>query len=222
MSANSPKTPCGLCENPMTSRGMGRHLSSCLDKNIRLIADQSGDGPGILHLKVHGGGKGSPYWLHLAVDQDTTLKKLDAFLRDIWLECCGHMSTFFLDRPYVSTEIAMNRKLGKALGPGEFITHIYDFGTETQCVLEGLNRYPGRIKGRKKLKLLARNPALEYPCDACGGKKAEYICQECLMEGGQALLCPSCLKGHECDEEMLVLLMNSPRAGECAYGSEHV
>jgi len=42
------------------------------------------------------------------------------------------------------------------------------------------------------------------------------------MEVGEALLGPSCLKGHECEQEMLVLLMNSPRAGECAYDSEYV
>jgi len=222
MSTNSPNTPCGLCEKPMTPRGMGRHLSSCLEKNIHLIADQSGESPGILHLKVHGGGKGSPYWLHLAVDQDVQLKKLDSFLRDMWLECCGHASTFFQGRPYTSEEVGMNRKLNSVLDPGEFITHIYDFGTETMCVIEALERYPGRIKGKNKLALLARNPAPEFPCEACGREAAEYICQECSMEGGEDLLCRSCRQGHECDEEMLVRLMNSPRAGECAYGSEYV
>ena len=30
------------------------------------------------------------YWLYIAIDTNATLKDLDQFLRDVWLECCGH------------------------------------------------------------------------------------------------------------------------------------
>ena len=48
----------------------------------------------ILHLVANGYG---PYWLHLEVQGDVRLTVLDAFLRAIWLECCGHMSQFCID-----------------------------------------------------------------------------------------------------------------------------
>lgn len=204
----------------MTSKGMGRHLSSCLKKNIHLISDQTKKTPGLLHLKIHGGHRGSPYWLHLAVDRDVALKKLDSFFRGIWLECCGHGSAFFEQTPYISSEISKSRKIGQVLGPQGYISYIYDFGSETQLLIEGLGQYQGKIKSEDQLALLARNPDPELLCEACGREKAEYICQECLMEGGEAWLCTSCLEGHECEEEMLVRVMNSPRCGVCAYGSE--
>ena len=222
MADPSPKASCGLCHKELTSRGMGRHLGSCLKKNIHRIADQTKDTPGIQHLKIHGGHRGSPYWLHLAVDQNTKLQRLDAFFRDIWLECCGHASAFFEQTPYLSPEINQSRALGKALGPHGSMSYIYDFGSETQLIIDSLGHYPGRIKGNTKLAILTRNPEPEIVCEACGREKAEYICQECLMEGEDAFLCPSCLEGHECDQEMLVRVMNSPRSGVCAYGSEDV
>lgn len=222
MSATGQKTQCALCGRCLTSRGMNRHLRSCLEKNGSRIADQDAKAPGILHLKVHGGHRGSPYWLHLAADLNTTLRKLDSFLRDIWLECCGHRSAFFEQSPYASREIGMSRHIGRVLGPEGSVSYIYDFGFETQLILDGLGTYPGRVKGRNKIALLARNPAPDIPCEACGREQAEYICQECLMEGSEGILCPACMQRHKCDEAFLLRVMNSPRAGVCAYGSEHV
>lgn len=34
------------------------------------------------------------YWLIIEISENTSLKELDQFLRDIWLECCGHLSAF--------------------------------------------------------------------------------------------------------------------------------
>jgi len=39
--------------------------------------------------------KDKNYWLYLDISMTSTLKSLDAFLREIWLECCGHMSAFY-------------------------------------------------------------------------------------------------------------------------------
>ena len=33
-------------------------------------------------------------WMHLEIPVEATLRDLDQFLRDIWLECCGHLSAF--------------------------------------------------------------------------------------------------------------------------------
>ena len=35
------------------------------------------------------------YWLYVDISLTATLKSLDTFLREIWLECCGHMGAFY-------------------------------------------------------------------------------------------------------------------------------
>lgn len=37
------------------------------------------------------------YWLFIEVKETATLKDIDDFLRDIWVECCGHLSEFDID-----------------------------------------------------------------------------------------------------------------------------
>jgi hypothetical protein len=37
------------------------------------------------------------YWLHLEAPITATLRALDGYLRDLWLECCGHLSIFEID-----------------------------------------------------------------------------------------------------------------------------
>lgn len=36
----------------------------------------------------------APFILHILVREDATLRDLDRFFRDVWMECCGHMSLF--------------------------------------------------------------------------------------------------------------------------------
>jgi len=44
------------------------------------------------------------YWIHLEVSALATLADLDSFLRDIWLECCGHPSVFRIGTTDYSSE----------------------------------------------------------------------------------------------------------------------
>ena len=66
---------------------MGKHLVKCtkLDNNesqaflLKVTNDESS------------------FWLFLKVNQDCTLESIDDFLRNIWLECCDHMSHFIIN-----------------------------------------------------------------------------------------------------------------------------
>ncbi len=94
---------CTFCHGTYSKGAMTRHLRTCKQRQTALQAP-AGRGTGhatpILHVVVEGHG---PYWLHLEVRADATLATLDAFLRDFWLECCGHMSQFGIDgEDYVS------------------------------------------------------------------------------------------------------------------------
>lgn len=37
------------------------------------------------------------YWLIVLIKETATLKELDQFIRDIWVECCDHLSSFTIN-----------------------------------------------------------------------------------------------------------------------------
>ncbi len=58
------------------------------------------------------------------------------------------------------------------------------------------------------------------PCDECGKFQATQICTFCQWDDG-GWLCDNCAKVHNCDEDdMFLPVVNSPRAGVCAYCGE--
>ena len=140
---------CTFCQGTFSKGTMTRHLSACKQRQAALQASATG-GTGrptkILHLLVDGYG---PYWLHLEVRADARLDTLDTFLRNIWLECCGHMSQFCINgEDYVSGAArelgarTMNIPLEKVFAPGMTCTYEYDFGTTTETQTAGAGRTP--------------------------------------------------------------------------------
>ncbi len=165
----------------------------------------------IFHLLVEGYGlSGDLYWMHLKALGSARFGDLDMFLRDIWLECCGHMSAFSLDEE----EIDMKEKLGDTLRPGQKLIYEYDFGSTTELLLTVISEFEGTLK-KGKVEILVRNEAPQIKCNQCE-KPATTICADCLYDD-QGWLCDECARKHGCDEEMFLPLVNSPRTGVCAY-----
>ena len=210
MRPKATRGACSFCGKDYTKAGMAKHLAKCL-------SDQGQSAKGrksspCFHLQVSGKSI-SAYWLHLQVDANTTLKMLDNFLRDIWLECCGHMSLFFIGRG----EIDMSRRLSSFPAQGMIIDYDYDMGSTTSLEIKVMAAYQGLVAPRKPVEILARNEPPAIPCDACGQDQAVLICPECQWEG-EGWLCKACAAKHECgDEEFLLPVANSPRAGVCGY-----
>jgi predicted RNA-binding Zn-ribbon protein involved in translation (DUF1610 family) len=202
---------------------MTRHVESCRQKEVDSETSSSGQSArksDVFHLVVEG--RYAPEcWMHLEVPADATLEVLDRFLRDIWLECCGHMSMFSIqDQRYSVAPMAdfddksMNIRLDAVLSPGIKFCHEYDFGSTTHLTLKVVSQEQKQIKSRD-IVILARNEASSYPCMSCG-KTAAHVCTECMW-AGDGCLCDKCVAGHKCGEEMLLPLVNSPRAGVCGY-----
>jgi hypothetical protein len=171
------------------------------------------------------------YWIDFEAKADAKLEAIDAFLRRVWLECCGHLSVFRIGGvDYFSpgyefglvgpfgagvTERSMKIKLGDALCSERF-EYEYDFGSTTALQLEVTGGRSGRI-GRYAVRLLARNSAPVFPCATCGAP-ATLICPYCIHEGTDAFTCDEHRGGHGCGEQEAFLpVVNSPRAGVCAY-----
>ncbi|MFH1930858.1 MAG: hypothetical protein ABIN18_04610 [Pseudomonadota bacterium] len=212
MAEKTPKATCLLCKSKYTGTGMTKHLQSCLPKSLENQSKQQNfKSQPFFHILVKG--YYSPgYWLHLKVASNCKLEDLDQFLRDTWLECCGHLSAF----SYQRNELGMGRKLKDVLRPGMELLHEYDFGTTTEILVKALGEYEGLIEKNNPVAILSRNEAPEIPCDECGKAPAVQICTECQWEGG-GWLCQSCAENHECSEEMFLPVVNSPRTGVCGY-----
>ncbi len=212
MASISPKAKCSLCGGRYTGRGMTKHLSRCIPKTLGSDGTKAGNTvKRFMHLLV----KGSyhpEYWMHLKVAGDSRLEDLDAFLRAIWLECCGHMSAFSIDRD----QLRMGQQLRHALWPGLELTHQYDFGSTTELLIRVVGVYDGGMPVNEPVQIIARNDPPEILCDECGEKPAAEICMECQWDGG-GWLCLDCAQDHECSEDFFLPVLNSPRTGVCGY-----
>lgn len=219
------KGKCKYCGKEYTLGYMNRHLSSCKERKERLAAETGSKKCGYFELAVYGK-YNRDYWMFIEMRETATLKDLDTFLRDIWLECCGHLSAFEIDG--ISYEVqsyddfgwgepskSMNYQLKSVLEKGMTIDYEYDFGSSTDLMITVVNYRIGYWK-KEKLTILSRNNPLELICDECGEKPAVVVCGECACEGA-GLLCEDCAENHACGEEMLLDVCNSPRMGVCGY-----
>jgi hypothetical protein len=209
---------CALCGSKIESSEMAKHLGACRSK-----AEKPGGGKRekLYHIAVEGAGI-PEYWMHVEIPCRATLADLDGFLRDTWLECCGHLSAFEIGKTrYVSGEDAgidedegMDVALAEVLKPGMKFGHEYDFGSTTELALRVISEHDGE-RPKDGVRVLARNDPPEIPCGECG-KPAVLICPECACDG-KGWLCKACAKKHECGDETMLPVVNSPRVGVCGY-----
>jgi hypothetical protein len=229
MTRQISKGTCTFCHKELSKAGMGRHLESC-EQRAALEAEaanrQKKKKVSVFHLVVEGY-RLPMYWMHLEVLAGISLATLDRFLRDTWLECCGHLSVFRIGgyNYYMDQEIDvyydwdtrrknMHVPLDQVFQLGQICSYEYDFGSTTELTVKviSLSEVPAK---KKDIEILARNTLSFIPCDVCG-KAATLICTECNYED-EGYLCETCATDHECGEEMLVPMVNSPRAGVCGY-----
>jgi Plasmid pRiA4b ORF-3-like protein len=219
MARETTKGKCSFCHAIFSKGTIARHLASCPQR-----ANKANTGSQkktkVFHLVVDG--RDNPqYWMHINVPAEATLSTLDDFLRDTWVECCGHLSNFeFAGTTYASSpdsefgDKSMRIQVGKLLSPGQQFSYEYDYGTTTELRLKVVSEGEEVVK-EKSIQILARNEPPAIACDKCG-KPAEQVCCECVYgEGGW--LCNDCAETHECGEDMLLPVVNSPRVGMCGF-----
>jgi hypothetical protein len=219
---------CALCGETFSKRAISRHLIQCQAEHPVIIA--RGKRRKTLHLLVEG--QYLPeYWMHLEVPADAPLLHLDAFLRDLWLECCGHLSAFTIEgvryeldtggidgmwtEIFGPTELpeSMKTPMDKVLHPGLKFFHEYDFGTTTHLALKVLAEQENRLS-KNAIYILARNLPPPIKCAKCEAL-ATQVCVECIdTEAGW--LCEEHAEKHK-HGDMFLPVVNSPRVGQCGY-----
>ncbi len=216
---------CRFCLETFSGAAMSRHLVACKAKKEHDVKAEkkAKDKYPIYHIKLSSYGD---YWLHIEMKAAAKLRELDDFLRRIWLECCGHLSHFiindveyedaraqdFIGSSWNKNIKSFNTALVDAMKVGDKFIYEYDFGTTTDVEGKVIAARQGKLD--EKVKILARNNPYFYNCEKCG-EPATEVCAEC-----RAFLCEGCLtdlEKHECGEEMVLPIVNSPRMGECGY-----
>jgi|SRR6266571_684675 hypothetical protein len=231
MTRQTSKGKCSFCQAEFSKSGMTRHLETCKQREpaeARTGSRQKAQETKKFHLVVEG--RDLPiYWMHLEVPAGTTLATLDRFLRDTWLECCGHLSAFEIGGVRYASDVGMNVDwdtggdksmrvhLDKVLSPGQTCYYEYDFGTTTELSLKVVSEREAEAKG-KAIQVLARNDPPVILCEVCG-KPATRVCAQCIYDD-KGWLCDVCVQDHECGEEMTLPVVNSPRVGMCGYTGE--
>ena len=114
-------------------------------------------------------------------------------------------------------ERSMAAELGKILKPGLKFTYVYDFGSSTELVLKVMDECEGEARGRgkKAIKIMARNEPPTIPCEICG-QPATAIYSG--WDDYDKWLCKVCGQKQKIREWLPVV--NSPRVGVCAYTGE--
>jgi predicted RNA-binding Zn-ribbon protein involved in translation (DUF1610 family) len=196
--ASGSKGRCYLCQEEFGKTAMKNHI---LKKHT-----DSESGEKYYLLKVEGGYRKN-YWLYISLPVTATLSDVDEFLRNIWLECCWHLSGFYIQYE----EIDQDYKVGDFY-IGTQLVHKYDFGSTTVSLITFL----GEITRKEQIgsvQLLARNVEPEFFCSSCG-EPATWICVD-MYDTDNPFLCDKCGEKH--DEDMMLPVTNSPRMGVCGY-----
>jgi hypothetical protein len=215
---------CRFCNKTFSEAAMLRHLQSCSERKKN--QDNEEKKWRIFLLRAHAG----PFFVYFEMKASSTLKMVDAFLRDLWLECCGHLSAFTINNVRYEIDHGskndicsdffgrriptqnMNIKLYSILTTGLKFSHEYDFGSTTELDMMCISERQGDLN---KIEIIARNNPLNLVCTTCG-KPAKQVCTQCLYDG-TGFFCEKCAKKHTCGEDMCLPVVNSPRMGVCGY-----
>ena len=197
---------CKICQKSGTMSDLEAHAKTHISKTDK-------DTHYIIRID-----DGEIFWMHIQAYGNSLLRTLDKFLRQEWLECCGHPSAFTInDIVYHSNANmgkGMNVKLRNILEESTVFMHEYDFGSTTTLRLTVVSaKVPPAVVGKRGIQVLAIHDPVKFGCAVCQAD-ARKVCSTC----GETL-CASCAPKHECGEDLQLDVVQSPRMGVCAYNN---
>jgi hypothetical protein len=212
------KGTCNYCGEEIAKSGVTKHLSACPKRQaiIKKAEGKKAASEALYHLRVQDMWR-SEFWLDLEMSGSRTLEDLDAYLRAIWLECCGHLSQFSVGG-WRGKEIPKNRRIGEIFQREVELTHIYDFGTSSETLIKSAGTREGKPTTAHPIALMVRNLLPEARCIECQ-QPAAWLCMECLTEEDMwGTLCDKHAPTHaHKNYGEPIPLVNSPRLGMCGY-----
>ena len=204
---------CLICRAPITKRKALNHGMECL----QTANWPTGKKPSLIIMVQ--GQRSKKYWLIVLARHDALLGDIDQLIRDVWVECCEHLSSFRIggamyDSDDEHSTDAMAVPLADLVFPDSTFSYDYDFGSTTSLDLKVIGETPVTPPDTR-LCLIARNNLPTVPCDICGDK-ARFILGDPDEENAH-YYCSECLESAELDPEYVDIISNSPRDGICGY-----
>ena len=207
---------CLICRGSYTATGMTSHMK-------RHILEAGGDRRYYV-IRIDAG-QGSPFWMYVQVKGSSTLQDMDIFLRDVWLECCQHASSFTIDnRTYHMPD--MDIPICDVLHELTSFVHQYDTTTLRLGVIRISSRLfaePSLADGRlnpalagHKVSVLAIHDTVQFRCRYCQ-RPSSMVCTGFIMNG-EGVICPQCVQQYGYDISKMRRALQSPRVGQCRYG----
>ncbi len=153
---------CYYCNKELTERTIKRHMKNCSGmkqvieekmKDTKEVRDQ-------FIISIKDKYKPNVYCIYVSIDANLQLQHLDKFIRDIWVECCGHLSAFNIDREMYHDnsdgQYEMNFYLKDILNVDKKFEYQYDFGSTTYLILEVVDmiKVPSEFS---QIEIIARN-----------------------------------------------------------------
>lgn len=233
---------CKYCGKEYTKGGMLRHLDTCKKREESFKEENKRSKQGYFQISISDK-YDKDYWIIIEINEKATLRELDSFIRDIWVECCGHLSSFivgninydiipndefcsdddFLASIFGRTQVkSMDYKLKDALEVGQKFKYEYDYGSTTELTLK-VDRH--RVGGKKldnDVEILSRNNPPQFICQNCRKNKAKWITPEGISFDNNIFWCDECLENGEDIPEYVLPICNSPRMGVCAYEGSNI
>ena len=225
---------CLYCDKLFKKAGITKHLN----QHLEIMEAENKVKAKTFHLRIEGMSyffkEGKSMFLNVLVDGNAPLQDLDMFLRNIWLECCGHMSTFQVKGKYYDdnwdddfAEIGEKKKtkMSKIFGEGLVLDYEYDMGSTTPLTIKIIKELNLAIP--ESVRLLSRNEPLAILCDICHINPAVMVCSIHMGQPEEAFFCQSCKSKHakKCSDfkdYSAMPVVNSPRMGTCAYTGGYI
>ena len=221
---SNEKGKCFICKEEFGKIAMKNHLVKVHNKNND---NENDDNENKFLIRVEAFFN-KDYWLYIQVHEDAVLKDIDIFLRNIWLECCGHLSMFEINDNFYESETEKTSinlfgrkredmrktRVKNVLEVGDTFRYDYDFGSTTRLQLKVIDKISCN-NTKEKVTLLARNNMKIYQCEECGEKGKYFSMKDDWTP--PIFLCEECALKKEYEEYYVVDIVNSPRMGVCDY-----
>ena len=153
------------------------------------------------------------YFMYTFIEETTKLSNIDKFLRNKWCECCNHKSEF----KYMLSNIP-KKTLINNFDIGDLIVYTYDFGSTTTIFIKILKKIKSKNTNNTKNNIkpyVDIDPVL-YNDEHIINCTTENCINKAIYYINYQPLCFNCTEENE-DNESKLLIVNSPRTGECGY-----
>lgn len=165
---------CYFCNKEITNRSAKRHILTC-ESRKNIVEESMKEAEKTKEqfiLKITDKYDPSTYYIYITIDVNLTLRALDTFLRDIWMECCGHLSEFNIDGVTYACDGALEGSvwgeeesfdfsLKNILYINSKIKYLYDFGSTSEVLIEVVDKFETAYNSGS-IEILARNNEIKH------------------------------------------------------------